>query len=198
MSLDYAILGFLQSADLSGYDLKRQCFDYDVAHFWTADQAQVYRTLDRLEARGDVSVTPKRQRNKPDRRVYSITGDGRDRLREWAEEPHPLPPYRDPFLIQIRFSDSLDDESIIRNLRSRRDLHQDRLDVLRHRAADLGTDTRETRLARMTLDAAIAHERASIDWLDQSLETPLRTTGRGAKGRGPGRPRSGSKRRRDS
>ena len=106
MSLDYAILGFLQGADLSGYDLKTRCFDHEAAHFWTADQAQVYRTLDRLEARGDVTVTPKRQRNKPDRKVYSITGDGRDRLRTWAEEPHPLPPYRDPFLIQVRFSES--------------------------------------------------------------------------------------------
>jgi DNA-binding PadR family transcriptional regulator len=175
VSLEYAILGFLQSADLSGYDLKTRCFDHEAAHFWTADQAQVYRTLERLEDRGDVTVTSKRQRNKPDRKVYSITGVGRTRLQEWAREPHPLPPYRDPFLIQLRFSDSLDDESISLTLRQRRDSHQERLDILRARTAELPSagsrGGREAALQRMTLDAAIASERASIDWLDQCIDS---------------------------
>ena len=47
MSLGHAILGFLNREPMTGYDLKTRCFDDDAAHFWTADQAQVYRTLDR-------------------------------------------------------------------------------------------------------------------------------------------------------
>jgi DNA-binding PadR family transcriptional regulator len=176
LSLEYAILGFLQSADLSGYDLKTRCFDHEAAHFWTADQAQVYRTLDRLEHRGDVTSTSKRQRNKPDRRVYSLTDEGRTRLRDWAREDHPLPPYRDPFLVQLRFSDELETESIHNALAHRRAAHQERLDTLRARAAEFGADgrTRTQRgaaLQRMTLDAAIANERAAIDWLDQCIES---------------------------
>ena len=176
MSLEFAILGFLQSADLSGYDLKTRCFDREAAHFWTADQAQVYRTLDKLEDQGDVTATPKRQRNKPDRKIYSITSEGRTRLQDWARQPHPLPPYRDPFLIQLRFSDSLDTKSISNTLRQRRESHQERLDRLRDKTAGLtpGPGKRaslDSELQRMTLDAAIATERAAIDWLDQCIET---------------------------
>ncbi|MCE1255059.1 MAG: PadR family transcriptional regulator, partial [Anaerolineae bacterium] len=47
MSLEYAILGFLQYQPLSGYDLKK-IFDQTVSHFWPATQSQIYRTLDRL------------------------------------------------------------------------------------------------------------------------------------------------------
>ena len=47
MSLEYAILGFLNYLPLSGYDLKKM-FDTSVQHFWPADQSQIYRTLARL------------------------------------------------------------------------------------------------------------------------------------------------------
>jgi len=49
MSLPHAILGFLREQPLTGYALKTQRFDVSVANFWPADQAQIYRTLDRLE-----------------------------------------------------------------------------------------------------------------------------------------------------
>ncbi len=48
MSLPHAILGFLREQPLTGYALKTQRFDVSVANFWPADQAQIYRTLDRL------------------------------------------------------------------------------------------------------------------------------------------------------
>ena len=53
MSLEYAILGFLNYRPLSGYDLKK-VFDNSVRHFWPADQSQIYRTLARLAEQGYV------------------------------------------------------------------------------------------------------------------------------------------------
>ena len=47
MSLEQAILGFLNYRPFSGYDLKK-IFDTSVRHFWPADQSQIYRTLNRL------------------------------------------------------------------------------------------------------------------------------------------------------
>ena len=47
MSLEFAILGFLNYHPYSGYDLKK-IFDTSVSHFWPADQSQIYRTLSRL------------------------------------------------------------------------------------------------------------------------------------------------------
>jgi len=48
MSLAYAILNTLQQKEMTGYDLKTSCFDQCIAHLWPADQAQIYRTLDKL------------------------------------------------------------------------------------------------------------------------------------------------------
>ena len=186
MSLDYAILGFLQSGQMSGYDLKTRCFDEEAAHFWTADQAQVYRTLDRLESQGDVTATRKRQRSRPDRKLYAITPTGEARPSEWASEPHPLPPHRDPFLIQLRFSSTLPNSALIETLDARRLEHQARLEGLRARRGEFETSSgmpkRDARLQQMTLDAAIASERAAIDWLDDCLadaaDMPRRGGGR--------------------
>ena len=44
MSLKHAVLGFLSIAPMTGYDLRKH-MEESVAHFWPADQAQIYRTL---------------------------------------------------------------------------------------------------------------------------------------------------------
>ncbi|MDH4140742.1 MAG: PadR family transcriptional regulator [Coriobacteriia bacterium] len=189
MSLDYAILGFLDSQELSGYDLKTKCFDGAVAHFWTADQAQVYRTLDRLKSRGLVSATRRRQTARPDRRVYAITPTGRRALTEWLAGPHALPPYRNPFLIQVNFAEGLSNDALAEVLERQREQHQMRLADLRARSASAPgkgggkrTPSRAELLHRMTFDAAMAQERSSIDWLDDCIEVLQRTPSSGSGG----------------
>jgi len=176
VSLDHAILGFLADGDLSGYDIKTRCVDKDASHFWTADQAQVYRTLERLEKARHVTSREKRQSGRPNRKVYSITQAGRGRLDEWLATTHTLPPYRDPFLIQVYFGSELPDEALAEVLERARDQRQSRLKILRERATShamaVGSAAdRPALLHRMTLDAAMATERAAIDWLDDSLDT---------------------------
>lgn len=175
MSLDYAILGFLSEGDLSGYDLKTRCFDRQARHFWTADQAQVYRTLDRLERDHLVSSHHIAQTAKPSRRVFKLTPSGRDALGLWLSAAHEPPPLRDPFLIQLYFAEQLTTESLVGILRESRSNQQQRLNELREQlAALLKGKTRPSRrdeFAQMTLEAAMATARANIDWLDDALET---------------------------
>ncbi|MFU8890966.1 MAG: PadR family transcriptional regulator [Anaerosomatales bacterium] len=172
MSLAHAILGFLREQAMTGYELKTLCFDHDAQHFWTADQAQIYRTLEGLEKRGHVTSRVKRQRSRPDRKVYSITPAGVEELDRWAATAAPLPPLRDPFLIQLRFSDRLSDEDLLHIVRERRSSMQQRLDILRARAAEEAKGAgRDAILHRLTLGAAMSDARSTIDWLDGALET---------------------------
>jgi DNA-binding PadR family transcriptional regulator len=172
MSLAHAILGFLREQAMTGYDLKNLCFDHDAQHFWTADQAQIYRTLDSLESRGHVASRVRRQRSRPDRKVYSITPSGAEELDRWAATPTPLPPLRDPFLIQLRFADQLPDDDLLDIVRERRRAMQQRLDSLRARTAEESRGSgRDAVLHRLTLGAAMSDARAAIDWLDGTLET---------------------------
>jgi len=171
VSLDHAILGFLREQPSSGYDLKTLCFDHDAQHFWTADQAQIYRTLDRLQRAGLVSARRRRQRSRPDRTVYSITQAGSEELDRWAATVTPLPPLRDPFLMQLRFAGSIAEDDLLAVLRARRTALQARLKGLRERLSTEGRgSTREAVLHRLTLEAAVATTRASIDWIDDSIE----------------------------
>ncbi len=112
MSLEYAILGFLAYKPLSGYDLKKK-FDNSVQHFWSADQAQIYRTLARLAEQGLAEVEVVEQSQRPDRKVYHITPAGREELRLWLAGPVPSHDSRSASLVQIFFSGQLSDEQLL-------------------------------------------------------------------------------------
>jgi DNA-binding PadR family transcriptional regulator len=112
MSLDHAILGFLNYHPYSGYDLKK-IFDTSVQHFWPADQSQIYRTLARLTEKGLVEMEKVPQEDRPDRKVYHITAAGRDELRRWLAGPPPLDEPRSAPLIQVFFAGQLSDPEIL-------------------------------------------------------------------------------------
>lgn len=112
MSLDHAILGFLNYNPYTGYDLKK-IFDTSVQHFWTADQTQIYRTLARLTQQGYAEMEKVPQENRPDRKVYHITAAGREALLAWLAGPPPLDLPRSAPLIQVFFSGQLADDEIL-------------------------------------------------------------------------------------
>lgn len=112
MSLDYAILGFLNSAPLSGYDLKKQ-FDNSIQHFWTADQSQIYRVLAKLRKKEYVTQELIEQHDRPDRKVYHITPAGRQALIDWLKSDVSFPPMRYGPMIQIFFGADLSNEELL-------------------------------------------------------------------------------------
>ena len=113
MSLEHAILGFLNYKPLSGYDLKKT-FDASVRHFWPADQSQIYRTLSRLQEEGKTSVEVVDQADRPDRKVYHITPAGKQELLRWLGSTLEVEPARSPQMIQVFFAANLPDEAILK------------------------------------------------------------------------------------
>jgi len=174
VSLDHAILGLLRENDMSGYDLKRQAFDNSACHIWNADQAQIYRTLERLHTQKLVSVKRVRQSARPDRKTYHLTDRGREELAKWLSSHHSHPALRNPFMLQMRFAEELPDPDIIKALLLERNALQKRLDELRASKAAHGriacpSLSRRHILHQMTLDGAIAQIRSTIDWLDDCM-----------------------------
>jgi PadR family transcriptional regulator AphA len=112
MSLDHAILGFLNYRPFSGYDLKK-VFDSSVRHFWAADQSQIYRTLARMTQKGYIEQEIIEQTDRPDRKVYHITESGRAELQSWLRSPLPSEVVRSAEFIQIFFAGQLSDEEIL-------------------------------------------------------------------------------------
>lgn len=190
MSLEHAILGLLSEQPRSGYDLKTRCFDETLSALWPADQAQIYRTLEKLHTERLVTVTRKRQAGRPDRKVYSLTQAGYDALDRWlTAQPEPVI-HRDPFMLRLHFAADLDDEALLRLLRASRRERVLRLDSLRVRSTRLAQDhslpARAQILRQTAFDGAATRERSAIEWIDDCIAAIEEGALPGSETHGPG------------
>jgi PadR family transcriptional regulator, regulatory protein AphA len=180
MSLAHAILGWLHKEPMTGYDLKKQ-FDQGINYFWPADQMQIYRTLDRLVEQGKVSVHTEIQRDRPNRKVYTVTEAGRAELHRWLTESQPLPVFRDPLLIQLFFAAPLPNAEIIQLLEQQCTEHSERLASYQQLVrfpldapVEMPGMSRRQMLRRLTLEQGLKREQAYIDWLEEAIEVVRR------------------------
>ncbi|GEK21800.1 PadR family transcriptional regulator [Cellulomonas xylanilytica] len=172
MSLKHAVLGFLSIAPMTGYDLRKH-MEESVAHFWPADQAQIYRTLGHLAADGLVDVRTIPQQGNPDRREHSITDAGLAELDSWLAAPVEYVPSREVFLVRLFFVGRLGTDRVRAVLQERAEearelaavLEQTR-DAARQAIANPGLDVR-LRLA--TLANGLMHARAELEWAEDLL-----------------------------
>lgn len=171
MSLAYAILGFLQQAERTGYDLKIDCFDRCMAYLWAADQAQIYKTLDKLVAQGWISCRVEIQHDRPNRKIYSMTDAGEAELSKWLQCHQPVPTVREPLLVQLFFGAQLPNWAIAQLLNEQLVVRQEKLAKCQELNLPTFDSSREQVLQRLVIDLAIRREQAYIDWLKSAIET---------------------------
>lgn len=175
MSLEFAILGFLNYHPQSGYDLKKT-FDVSVKHFWSADQSQIYRTLSRLTKQGLVEVEKIRQEDRPDRKVYYITSEGRVALMEWLAGPPPFSEPRSAPLIQVFFMGQLSDEETLARFEQYAQIMRmilARYEEVPEAIEDIYQDVKSDRerfFWQLTLENGLANMRANLEWAESVIE----------------------------
>src|SRR5215213_5272511 len=118
MSLQHLILGILNYAPVSGYDLNK-AFQVSVQHFWDTDQSQVYRALYKLNDLGWVTVDVVEQESVPDKKIYGLTEAGRAELRRWLATPEAMPSLHEGWLGQLFFAQELKAEGARKVLEAR-------------------------------------------------------------------------------
>ena len=74
-----------------------------VGHIWNESYGQIYPNLKKLAASGFVTSKTERQKGKPDRRIYSITKKGRERLTKWLAVPPQPEIARNELLLKLFF-----------------------------------------------------------------------------------------------
>jgi len=174
MSLEYAILGFLNYHPYTGYDLKK-IFDTSIRHFWPADQSQIYRTLSRLTENGWAEMEKVPQEDRPDRKVYTITNAGRAELHNWLINPPPMSEPRSAPLIQVFFSGQLTNEEILvkfegyaaimRAILSQYGQVEGQLDPFQQEI----TSPREHFFWMLTLENGVSNMRANLAWAESVI-----------------------------
>jgi PadR family transcriptional regulator AphA len=179
MSLAHAILGLLQQQEMTGYDLKTDCFNQTIAHLWQADQAQIYRTLDKLEAQGWITCTVEIQHDRPNRKVYSLTEAGKAELVQWLQRLQPSPVVRDPLLVQLQFAAQLPNEAILNLLEQQMAVRHNKLaDCEMIELPPLGeaSASREQVMQRLVWEMVVRREQMYLDWLKTAIEVIQRQT----------------------
>jgi DNA-binding PadR family transcriptional regulator len=106
------LLGLLMIEPMSGYDLGLTIRG-SVGHFWNESYGQIYPNLKKLANGGFVSCKTERQKGRPDRRIYSITEKGRERLTKWlAVPPQPEIP-RNEMLLKLFLGEQIPAQILI-------------------------------------------------------------------------------------
>ncbi len=172
MSLAHAVMGLLRVRPMTGYDLKTLWFDRSMRYFWPADQAQIYRTLDSLADRGWATARVEPGRDRPNRKVFTLTAEGEAALLKWLADPQPLPTVRDPLLVQLFCGDGLTDGELVSLLREQGERHAER----RREYEGIGeiiqrapATERQRRLWHLTLANGRAREDAYLAWLEEAI-----------------------------
>lgn len=175
MSLDYAILGYLNYHPYTGYDLKK-VLDISVNHFWSADQSQIYRTLKRLMQEGRVRMEKVEQTSRPDRKLYSITPGGRSSLLAWLAGPPPLGAAHSGPMVQVFFMGALLDEEVLRQFEGYAKIMRMVLaqyDQVPGHVQTVYSDVRSDRerfFWLLTLDNGIRNMRANLEWAEAAIQ----------------------------
>lgn len=117
MSLRYAVLGLLNYSAMNGYDLSKM-FEDSIDHFWHASMSQIYRELNTLEADGYLSSEVMQQQEKPNKRIYRITPEGKVEFERWLKDfpESPVKNTRDEFSLRLFFGASMETKDLIREL----------------------------------------------------------------------------------
>jgi DNA-binding PadR family transcriptional regulator len=98
--LEVALLGLLSVRPMTGYEIRRH-FDRALAPWWDTPRTQIYPKLRELESRRLIEHEYVVQESKPNKRVYSPTPVGRDRLRSWLEGSIQWPDLRHQMMMRL-------------------------------------------------------------------------------------------------
>ncbi|SFC82567.1 DNA-binding transcriptional regulator, PadR family [Bacillus sp. 491mf] len=100
MSIRYALLRLLSKKEQTGYDL-HHTFQEQLIYFWNSGHSQVYKELSKMENDGFVTFEYIYQEGSPNKKIYSLTKEGKKALIEWIIHEKTNPPrIKDEFLLK--------------------------------------------------------------------------------------------------
>ena len=79
---DLVLLGLIHEKERSGYDIITEVRRRELDRWANLSTSTIYNRLATLEKHGDIKGSSKRDSNRPERVVFSITESGRDTLRK--------------------------------------------------------------------------------------------------------------------
>jgi len=167
----FALLGLLSIAPMSGYDLK-QLSEWSVGHFWRESYGQIYPSLRKLEELGLVKHSTETKPGRPDRHVYRLTSAGEGELEHWLELPPVNEVPRNELLLKLFFGGLIGPEACIEHLSKHLlKLHEDLVayEATQKRIEKESGKHPQRRYWLLTLSYGEHITKAQIAWCEKSL-----------------------------
>ena len=164
MNLRAELLGFLTRGDLTGYELKG-AMDESVGFFFGASYGSIYPTLKSLEEGGLVRSTLVVQTDRPNKKVYSLTPEGRAYFLEALREPPAEDSFRSEFLMQLFFGHHQNPERVLALLEDHRTSLRNSLERLRKTEEEI-REIPQARYGLMCLRFGLVYYENTLAWLD--------------------------------
>ena len=158
---------------MTGYDLKKT-FDSSLNFFWSAQTSQVYRDLGNLEEKGYASHTVVNQEDRPDKKIFKITDEGKKAFIDWLKDYPKDNVTRDQLLVHLFFSASLDLNVVKREIKFYKKIQEENLEkienneVLKSEVKE-GFEKEKMFWQLCALKGKYAYE-ANIKWAENVLE----------------------------
>lgn len=176
--LKHAILGLLDRGEMSGYDIMTEFKDKELRHFWSAKHSQIYPELKKLTDEGLIEFKIEIQGEKLEKKVYSITQEGRKEVHKWLSKLEPeLITLKDEFMLKAYFISSIPKEEARNQFSNELEKHKIRLVFLENEFAKLkkviGDEiTYESKDFGnyLALTNALKRENRYCEWLENSLQ----------------------------
>lgn len=160
------LLGLLLSGPKHGYELY-QVLEHDLAGVWQIGLSQLYAQLKQLEEAGLVVAQTEPQPNRPPRKVYQVTDEGREVFLHWLRQPTPyLRLIRVEFLLRLYLFERLSLPGVEQLVAAQRAVCREQANRFGQAAAETGGGFR-----RLVHEFRQGQMEAVIRWLDRCLET---------------------------
>lgn len=165
MPIQHAVLALLADGPSHGYELRTQ-FEQSVGPQWgELNVGHVYQVLDRLVRDGLVTRHEVSQPDRPDKVVYTLTRAGEDELHRWLDTPFVRQSgYRDDVFLKLFAAARSGSRGLQTVIRSQRQAYLGELKALN----GLLRGHREEPLVALLLRAAIHHNEANLQTLDEA------------------------------
>ena len=162
-------LAVLQAAPASGYEIKKTLESGPLSHFQEISFGAIYPALARLAEEGLIVGRTQAQDKRPDKKVFSLTASGRDRLVETLLQPPAPDRVRSDFLLILFLADLLPQDHVIEIIDARTaDLEKEAAGMS---AEDLSEDSPAHRFVH---DFGLAYYRFAADWFRRNRDYLIR------------------------
>lgn len=161
MTHRYLILGLLAQRAMSGYDIKKHV-QTALGAVTNASYGTLYPTLHKLLAEGAVEMQVIPQKGRPVKKLYQITGQGKQELQEWLRQPPAADQIRREFLLKLYLASDLTRQDLLSLLAARRGETEATLRNLDAEKQEMSTPNEI-----WVIHYEMSQCKAEIDWLNQ-------------------------------